>query len=418
MSEATNVPTAPDALAAGLEVGTSRTACWIGEGREDSIHVRAIGEARSEGVRAGEVVDVRAAAGSIRSAIEEAEAQSGLAVESVYVALAGAAVAGTKGRAAAPILREGQEINVVDVRRVLERAGAVGLPPGAMKLHVLPQSFTVDGAGPIRDPVGLTGAVLEADVVVLSGSAFAAENMSRAVRLAGRHVASVIAAPAAVGLGALSDEERDLGALVLDIGAGTTDFAAWCRGELTICGCVPAGGELVTRDIAVGIGTSREVAEALKRESSTAHPRSLAPDEARRVVRAPSLGGGEPRSFTRAELGEIAEARIEEILLLILRRLGGCDPVRDFGAGVVVAGGGAGQIGIEAKARDIIGVRARAAHVRFDTDLPKDIARPEHALGAGLIWWASGGRAADGVDVAARPLRWFTSAVRWLAAGF
>lgn len=406
------------ALAAGLEVGTSRTACWIGERAGDIVRIHALGEAPSEGVRAGEVVDVRAAACSVRAAIEEAEKQSGLAVESVYAALAGAAVAGTPGRAAVPILREGQEITVSDVRRVLERAGAVVLPTGATRLHILPQSFTVDGSGPVRDPVGVSGAVLEADVMVLSGPAFAAENLARAVRLAGRHLATLIAAPAAVGLAALSEEERELGALVLDLGAGTTDFAVWRRGKLSSCGCVPVGGDLVTRDVAVGLGVAREVAEALKRERSTAHPRSLNEEDRHRVVRAPSLGGGEPRRVSRTELSEMVEARLEEILLLVMRRLGGSDPVRDFGAGVVLAGGGARQAGIAAKVRDVLGVRASVARLDAEGDASGGASGPEGALGAGLICWVSGSAAGSGAQMPARPLRWLTSAVRWLAAGF
>jgi cell division ATPase FtsA len=178
------------------------------------------------------------------------------------------------------------------------------------------------------------------------------------------------------------------------------------------------GGDLVTRDIAVGLGVARDVAESLKLENSTAHPPSLTEEGRHRVVRVRSLGDGEPRRTSQTEIGEMVEARVEEILLLVMRRLGGCDPVRDFGAGVVLVGGGARQDGIAAKVRDVLGVRARVSRVEPESELWDGAAGPESALGVGLVLWASGGLVGNGTEVPIGPVRWFTSAVRWLAAGF
>ncbi len=412
-------------LAAALDLGTSRAVCWIaerssaeGDDDGDGVRVLAAGEVPSEGVRAGEVVDVRAAAGSIVAAVEEAEAQSGLSVEGLAVALAGSGVTGTPRHAAIPVTREGQEITRAEARLVIERAGNLPLLPGTVKLQVLPRSFAVDGAGPMRDPVGLTGAILEAEVLIVSGSAFAAENLARAVRLAGRHLASVVAAPAAMGLAVLSPEERELGAVALDMGAGLTDYAAWKDGELRACGCVPVGGELATRDIAVGLGVAREVAEGLKREAAYAFAEELEGEAASRTLQAPSLGGGEPRSFTRGQLSEIVEARVEEILLLVERRLEGMDPARDFGAGVVLAGGGARLAGIERKCAAVLRAPARIARPELATDLPRDLSGPENALGAGLVRWSLEGAVRHEAGRDRRRACWFANAVRWLAAGF
>jgi cell division protein FtsA len=276
----------------------------------------------------------------------------------------------------------------------------------------------VDGKDPVSDPTGLAGAVLEAQVLVLSASAFAVENLARAARLAGRHPSSFVVAPAAVGLGAVSAEERALGALVIDLGAGSTGFAAWVQGGLRLCGCIPVGSEHVTRDLAVGLGVSREVAEGLKRRSATAHSASLGADEANEVLRAPSLAGPEPRLFSRGELAEIVEARVEEMLLLVARRVAALDPARDFGAGVVLAGGGARQKGAEEKAREIFGTNARAARPALGGGRGRDLAAPENALAAGLLMWSSGGAPQRRPARPLRPVSWIANAFRWLAAGF
>ena len=409
----------PAALAAALELGTRRTVCWIGEGRaEEDVHVLAAGAAPSDGVRAGEVVNVRSAAACIRAAVDEAERQSGLGVDRLCVALAGSSVSGIPSRAAVPITREGQLIGPSDVRRVLERAGAVALPSGAMRLHILPQGFSVDGAGNVRDPVGLSGAVLEADVVVLAASSFAAENLARATRMAGVHLDSLIAAPAAVGLGALTEEERDLGALVMDFGAGLTGYSAWHRGQLRSCGCVLVGGERITRDIAIGIGVGRDAAEGLKREAGSAMLDLLNTDASREILRAPSLGGDRPVSFARRDLVEIIEARAEEGLLLVAKRLGALQVAREFGSGAVLVGGGARLQALTQLVRQTLGMSARVGRIDLRGGEGVDLTGPENALGAGLLRWSIAGAPQEDAQDVARPARWIANAFKWLAAGF
>jgi cell division protein FtsA len=397
-------------LGAALDLGSSRATCWIAE-RNDSegIRVLGVGEVASEGVRAGEVVDVRAAAGAIRAAIEEAEAQSGLAVQGVCAALSGVAVTGTPGRAAEPVTREGQIITPAEVRRALERAGSVSLPKGSLKLHILPRAFTVDGTGPVRSPVGLSGAIIEAQVIVVSASAFAAENLSRAVRAAGRQIASVVAAPAALGLGALTDEERDLGAVAIDFGAGLTAYTAWKDGGLHACGAIPAGGDLVTRDIAMGLGLSRDEAEELKVLTSGGD------DDESPGTRGQATGA---QGTDSAELSEIVDARLEEILLLVERRLGGRGLASAFGSGVALAGAGARIAGLEEKARRIFGVPARVARPSLLGVEGLDMSAPENALGTGLLRWSFDGAPRVETRQPHWGTGWLASAYRWLAAGF
>ncbi|MHC5058924.1 MAG: cell division protein FtsA, partial [Planctomycetota bacterium] len=368
-----------------------------------------VGEAPSEGVRAGEVVDVRAAAGAVRAAIEEAEAQSGLAVQGVCAALSGAGVTGTPGRAAEPVTREGQVITPAEVRRALERAGSVALPRGSLKLHILPRAFAVDGAGPVRSPVGLSGAIIEAQVIVVSGSAFAAENLARAVRSAGRQIASLVAAPAALGLGALSDEERELGAVAIDFGAGLTAYAAWKDGGLHACGAIPAGGDLLTRDIAVGLGMGREEAEELKL--------GMSGSDGGRQADPPKRAAGVPGPEA-AGLPEIVDARLEEMLLLVERRLAARDLASAFGAGVALAGAGARVAGLEEKARRVLGVPTRVARPRLAGVDGVDLTAPENALGTGLLRWSFDGAPRVETRQARWGTGWLASAVRWLAAGF
>jgi len=408
------------ALSAVLEVGTSRTTCWIGEQRADGIRILAAAEAPSEGVRVGEVVDVRAAAAPIRGAVDEAERQAGVDVEGLCVSLSGAGMTCTASRAAVPITREGGEVTRSEVRAVMGRAGDVAIPNGARMVHVLPQGFRIDGAGPVRDPVGLTGAILEAGVTTLAASVFAYENLARAVRTAGRHVTSVALAPAALGLGALSEEERRMGALAVDIGAGLTGFALWKCGVLAACGCVPVAGEMVTHDVAAGLGVTLDAAEDLKlcASASAAHRGGGPEDDANRVLRAPALGGGEAGPFTRSEVSEIVEARIEEILLLVKRRLGGAAPPAGCGAGVVLAGGGAHQKGLDEKANAMFHVRARRAGSDLRGDVPERFLGPAYAVLTGLLRWSFGTGLHEEAERSPRPVRWIASAFKWLAEGF
>lgn len=407
----------PAKLAAALDLGTCRTTCWIAERTETGARILALGEAQSEGIQMGEVRDVKGAAASILSAIEEAEAQSGLEVQSLCASLAGIAVKGVPGRAAIPITREGQEIMRDDARRAVEMAGSHALPAGATKLHVLPQSFAVDRADSIMDPVGLTGSILESEVVVISGSTFASENISRAVRMAGRRLESIVAAPAASGIAALTQEERELGALTIDIGAGLTGYSAWKDGELHACGCVPVGGDAVTSDIAKGLGLSLRVAEEVKCQEAVAYANDLDEKTSSEVIKVRGVSGSEV-SFTRGELAEIAEARIEEAVLLIKLRLGGEHPMRDFGAGVVISGGGAHLTGIEDEVARVMHAHARKASANMTADLPPGFSGPENVLGVGLIDWALRGAPRNTANSDRRGGFWFKKVFNWLATGF
>jgi len=397
-------------LGAALDLGTSRATCWIAERGDEGIRILGVGEVPSEGVRAGEVVDVRAAGGAVRAAIEEAEAQSGLAVQGVCASLSGAAITGTPGRAAEPVTREGQIITPAEVRRALERAGSVSLPKGSLKLHILPRAFTVDGTGPVPSPVGLSGAIIEARVIVVSGSAFAAENLSRAVRSAGRQVASVVAAPAALGLGALTDEERDLGAFTVDFGAGLTAYSAWKDGGLHACGAIAAGSDLLTRDIAVGLGLGLEEAERLKIVEAADEGDGNRNDDGPR--------GPRKRTADGVDLPEIVDARMEEMLLLVERRLGGSGLAGTFGSGVALAGAGARIGGLEEKARRVLGVPARIARPGLAGMGGANLSAPENALAAGLLRWSFDGAPRVETRQARWGNGWLASAFKWFAAGF
>ena len=263
------------------------------------------------------------------------------------------------------------------------------------------RAFAVDGMGPVRSPVGLSGAILEAKVVVVSGSAFAAENLSRAVRAAGRQIASVVAAPAAIGLGSLSDEERELGAITIDFGAGLTAYAAWRNGGLHACGAIPVGGDLLTRDIALGLRVSREDADEIKLDMS-----------------GPDADAAELPECDGVDLEEIVDARLEEVLLLVERRLGVRDLASAFGSGVALAGAGARIAGIEEKARRILGIPARVARPELEGVTGVNLSAPENALGAGLLRWSFDGAPRVETRQARWGTGWLASTFRWLAAGF
>lgn len=393
-------------IAAVLDLGTSHTSCWIGDA--DGVFGR--GEVASEGISRGEVADLRALSACVRAAVTEAERQAGLRVQDVWAAISGSSVEGRIWRSAAPVLSEDQEISHSDVQRLLERAAGVGgvCRHGVEKtvLHVLPRAFWIDGRGPVREPVGLSGALLQAEVVVVDASACVVEDLARAVRLAGYRLEGVVAAPLASGMGALSQEERMLGALVIDIGAGVTNYSMWADGCLLACGCIGIGGELITRDIASGLSVSMETAEELKC--------SFSPGRVDGLLSANPLGGGSPKGFTGQELAEIIEARLEEILRLVLRRIAAFD-LRQMRSGAVVAGGAGGNSIVTSLLKEFTGLDVRVARAQAE-ELPG----PRNTLAAGLLAWATRGISEAKGRTNDRAARWrrFSRAFEWLAVRF
>lgn len=323
-------------LLVGLDIGTAKVAAVVGELNDTGLNVLGVGVAASDGLRKGVVVNIDATMQSIEQALKEAELAAGVEIRSVIASLGGGHIRGVNSHGVIPV--KSPEVTQADVDRVLDGARAIPLPADREILHVLPQDFVLDGQNGIRNPVGMSGVRLEAHVHVITTGSRSAQNVLKCCQRLGLHVEDLILAPLAVAESVLSQEEKELGVCLLDIGAGTTDVLVFQRGTLRHTGVLSIGGNHVTSDIAAGLRTPFRDAEVLKHEAGYALARAVGRDES---VEVPTVGGRNPRLISRQALARIIEARAEEILSLARNQIVKCGAENDLGSGVVITGGSA-----------------------------------------------------------------------------
>ena len=295
----------------GLDVGTSKITAIVGEATDDgALDIIGLGLADSRGIRRGVVVNLEAAVESIKKAIDEAELTAGVEIDSVHLGLSGAHVKAFNSRGVVAVAGKNREITREDVRRAIDAAKAVALPSGREILHVLPQDFVVDEQDGVGAPVGMTGARLEVNVHVVTGSATSTQNIVACVNRAGVAVLDTALEQLAASESVLTQDEKELGVALVDVGGGTTDFAIFERGSLWHTGVVAIGGDHFTNDIAVGLRTPIPDAEKIKRRCGCALSAMVDEDETMEVA---SVGGRKPRVMARRILSEILQPRAEEI---------------------------------------------------------------------------------------------------------
>ncbi len=367
----------------GLDVGTTKVCVLIAEpGEAGPLQVIGVGLSPSGGMRKGVVVNLDACVASIKQAIEEAELMAGCSVERVFVGIAGPHVRGLNSRGVVAISGRDHEVSREDVQRVLEAAGAVSIPPGCEIFHVLPQEFSVDGHAGIHDPVGMTGSKLEADVHIITASVTAAQNLVNAVNRAGVEVEAPVLEQLAAADAVLSQDEREMGVALVDIGGGTTSLVIFERGAIRHAAVLPTGGEHVTSDIAVGLRTPAVEAERIKKRHGCALASLVDQDE---TLDVPSVGGRKSRVLSRQILCEIIQPRVEEIFTLLAEEFTRSGFDRSIHAGVVLTGGGSMLEGIAEIAEDILD-----APVRRDgpseglSGLADTVRTPEYSTAVGL----------------------------------
>ena len=298
-------------LLAGLDIGTSKVAAIVGEMRDGSdFEIIGLGVADSRGIRRGSVVNMEAAVASIRKAVEEAELTAGIEIDNVYLGLSGSQIKGFNSRGVVAVAGKNREVGHDDVRRVLETARDVSLPVGRDILHVLPQDFMVDDQDGIADPVGLIGARLEVNVHIVTVGSAMMQNVITCVNRAGVRVRESVLEQLAASEAVLTDDEKQLGVALLDIGAGTADIAIYEKGSLWHTAVVAFGGDHFTNDIAVGLQVPVPEAEKLKRKSGCALSAMVDDDDTMDVA---SVGGRPPRVMARRILSEVLQPRAEEL---------------------------------------------------------------------------------------------------------
>jgi cell division protein FtsA len=370
----------------GLDVGTSKVTAVVGETLErEGLDIVGLGVAESRGIRRGVVVNLEAAVESIKKAIEEAELMAGVEIDSVHLGLSGPHIKGFNSRGVIAVAGKNREITREDVRRAIDAAKAVSLPTGREILHVLPQDFVVDEQDGIGAPVGMTGARLEVNVHIIAGGQSSTQNIVACVNRAGVEVAETIVEQLASSESVLTQDEKELGVALVDIGGGTTDIAIYERGSLWHTAVIGIGGDHFTSDIAVGLRTPMPDAEKIKRKYGCALSAMVGEDETMEVA---SVGGRKPRVIARRILSEILQPRAEEIFHLVWDDIRRAGYEKNLNSGIVLTGGGAILEGMPEIAEQIFDLPIRRGCPSGVGGLADHINSPTFATGVGLVLYA------------------------------
>ncbi len=362
----------------GLDVGTTKICVVVGEVINNKIEILGVSSSPSTGLRKGVVVNIEATINSIRKAVETAESVSGVEINSVYVGISGGHIKGFNSVGASGV--RGKEVTNDDVERVIDSAKAVYVPLDREVLHVIPTGYSLDGLNGIKDPVGMIGTKLEAKVYILTGAITSVQNLLKCCEKAGLEVIDIIFEPLASAEAILTEEEKEFGVAVVDIGGGTTDVILYRDGWLRHTSVLAVGGNHFTNDIAVGLGISINEAEKIKKKYG--HAVLTAIDEAEEIKISRS---GEIAVIPRLQLCEIIYSRTEELIEIISNELKTCSGYEVASSGVVLTGGGSLLSGIDILAAEIFGLPVRIG-MPLKIYGPKEITgNPMYSTGIGLV---------------------------------
>jgi cell division protein FtsA len=368
-------------LLVGLDIGTSKVVAIVGEvSPEGGIEVIGIGSHPSRGLKKGVVVNIESTVQSIQRAIEEAELMAGCEIRSVYAGIAGGHIRSLNSHGIVAI--RDNEVTHADVERVIDAARAVAIPADQKILHILPQEFIIDGQEGIREPVGMSGVRLESRVHMVTGAVSAAQNIVKCVRRCGLEVDDVILQQLASSYSVLTEDEKDLGVCLCDIGGGTTDIAVFTHGAIHHSAVIPIAGDQVTNDIAVALRTPTHHAEDLKIKYACALTQLANPEE---TIEVPSVGERPPRRLVRQTLAEVVEPRYEELFSLVLAELKRSGFESMIAAGIVLTGGGAKMDGAIELAEEVFNMPVRLGSPQYVAGLVDVVRNPIYATGVGLL---------------------------------
>ncbi len=363
-----------------LDIGTSKVRAIIGEVNNGAINIIGVGSADSEGIRKGAIVDIDQTVQSIRNAVEHAERMVGIQISDVYVGIQGNHIALQTNRGVVAVSNEDREIGEEDIERVLQAAKVVALPPEREIINLVPKQYLVDGLEGISDPRGMIGVRLEVEATIVTGTKTAIHNLMRCVEKAGLRISGVILMSLASGVMSLTKDEKTIGTVLVDIGAGSCTIAVYDQGGIAATSTLPIGGEYVTNDIAYGLRTQSEQAEKIKLKYGCANVPDSAEDVRFKVTR---MGSNVEKEFSQPDLASIIEPRMQEIFHLVrqeVRKLGYGDKVN----GYVLTGGTVSMPGTLALAQAELESSVRIA-------LPDYIGvrDPAYSSGVGMIQYVS-----------------------------
>ncbi|WP_017925262.1 cell division protein FtsA [Thioalkalivibrio sp. HL-Eb18] len=402
-------------LIVGLDVGTSKIEAIVGElTDEGEIEIIGIGSSPSRGLKKGVVVNIESTVQSIQRAVEEAELMAGCEIHSVYTGIAGSHIKSYNSTGVVAI-KDG-EVVAGDVDRVIDAARAIAIPADQRILHVLPQEYIIDEQEGIREPIGMSGVRLEAKVHLVTGAVSAAQNIVKCVERCGLRVDDIILEQLASSYSVLSEDEKDLGVCLVDIGGGTTDIAVFAHGAIMHTAVIPIAGDQVTNDIAVALRTPTQYADELKIKYACALRTLADPGE---TIEVPGVGDRAARRLSRQTLASVVEPRYEELLQLVQAELRRSGTEEMIAAGVVLTGGSSRMEGVVDLAEEVFHMPVRLGVPQRVTGLLDVVKNPIHATGVGLLLYARESRA----EQEARPVSSGFQGVwarmkRWLSGQF
>lgn len=386
-------------LIVGLDIGTSKVLAIVGEiTPSGEVEIIGVGHHPSRGMKKGVVVNIESTVQSIQRAVEEAELMAGCEIHSVFAGIAGSHIQSFNSHGIVAIKEK--EVGTSDVERVIEAARALAIPADQKILHILPQEFIIDKQEGVREPIGMSGVRLEAKVHIVTGAVSAAQNIVKCVRRCGLEVDDIILEQLASSISVLTEDEKELGVCLVDIGGGTTDISVYTEGAIRHTAVIPIAGDQVTNDIAVALRTPTQHAEDIKKKFGCALTQLVQDNE---TIEVPSVGDRAPRKLARATLAEVIEPRIEELYGLVLAELrrSGFEDV--IGSGIVLTGGSSKMEGMIDLAEEVFHMPVRLGIPQYVGGLSGVVHNPIYATGVGLVLY--GAKSVSGARYSSAPRR-------------
>lgn len=384
-------------IIAGIELGSTKVSTLIAQVQTDpttfesTINIVGVSSADSKGVRKGQIVDIEEAVDATIASVEAAERMAGYNLDSAYVALGGAHVDSQNSHGVVAVSDPDGEISADDADRVIEAARAVSLPSSREVIHVLPKEYIVDGESGIKDPVSMTGVRLEVETHLITASQAAVKNLRKAINEVGIQIEGLVFSGVAASESVLTNTEKELGCVLVDIGGGTTSVAAFIDGALTYSGVIPIGARNVTNDLAIGLRVSLETAEKIKVAlSSESKKKKTSVGEDSDEMSLEDLGVSESKRVSKKTLTEgIIRPRLNEIFSMVRLELDKADLLNRIPSGVVITGGGAETVGVTDSAKRVLSLPVRVGKPKGVGGLIDDIINPSYAVPVGLILYGA-----------------------------
>jgi cell division protein FtsA len=369
-------------LVVGLDIGTSKVAALVAElGPDGTLEVLGMGNHDSRGLKKGVVVNIEATVAAIQRALEEAELMADCKIASAFTGIAGSHIRSFNSTGMVAV--KDKEVSAIDVERAMETARAVNIPTDQQILHVLRQEFIIDGQEDVREPVGMSGVRLEVKVHIVTGAVSAAQNIVKCVRRCGLDVNDLILQPLASSRAVLSEDAKDLGVCLVDIGGGTTDLAIFTHGAIRHTAVIPIAGDQITNDIAMALRTPTPEAETIKIRHGVALRQLADPNE---MIEVPGIGDRPPRALSRQTLAEVIEPRAEELFSLVQQVLRESGHEELLSSGVVLTGGSAVMQGMVELGEEIFHMPVRIGVPRYAGGLADVVKSPRYATAMGLLF--------------------------------